>query len=83
MLGFDLQELHKEYSVIVKHVRKLDRVFIEYEATAVVALGILFEDSIERFHHLIKLMDEEKKDLLFDYFINGCGLKRKEISTSF
>ena len=44
----------------------------------IIALGILFEDGIESFEKLIALMDKrEKHDLLFDYLINGCGLKRE------
>ena len=50
----------------------------------IVSLGILFEEGIEKFEKLIIIMDEFKNnDLLFDYLINGCGLKRKYYSEVF
>ena len=50
----------------------------------IVSLGILFEEGIEKFEKLIIIMDESRHhDLLSDYFINGCGLKRKYYSEVF
>ena len=76
-LGFDLSELHREYLELIDQIDNVES-RSGFFPSNIIALGILFEDGIERFQHLINLMDEEKKnDLLFDYLINGCGLKRK------
>ena len=76
-LGFDLSELHREYLELIEQIDNVES-RSGFFPSNIIALGILFEDGIERFQHLINLMDEEKKnDLLFDYLINGCGLKRK------
>ena len=82
-LGKDLSELHKEYLELIDQIDNVES-RSGFFPSNIIALGILFEDGIERFQHLINLMDEEKKnDLLFDYLINGCGLKREFNSERF
>ena len=82
-LGRDLSELHEEYLVLLDQIDKINYncgFFYAY----VFALGILFEEGIEKFEKLISIMDEFKDhDLLSEYFINGCGLKRKYYSEVF
>ena len=76
-LGFDLSELHKEYLELIEQIDNIESIG-GFFTSNIIALGILFEDGIESFEKLISLMDkEELHDLLFDYLINGCGLKRK------
>ena len=76
-LGFDLSELHKEYLELIEQIDNIESIG-GFFTSNIIALGILFEDGIESFEKLIALMDkEELHDLLFDYLINGCGLKRK------
>ena len=82
-LGEDLLELHKEYLVLLAQIDKIKSNCGFFDAY-VFALGILFEEGIEKFEKLIIIMDEFKNnDLLFDYLINGCGLKRKYYSEVF
>ena len=76
-LGFDLSELHKEYLELIEQIDNVESI-TSFFPFNIIALGILFEDGIESFEKLIALMDKrEKHDLLFDYLINGCGLKRE------
>ena len=76
-LGFDLSELHKEYLELIEQIDNIESIG-GFFTSNIIALGILFEDGIESFEKLIALMDkEELHDLLFDYLINGCGLKRE------
>ena len=76
-LGEDLSELHKEYLELIEQIDNIESIG-GFFTSNIIALGILFEDGIESFEKLIALMDkEELHDLLFDYLINGCGLKRK------
>ena len=82
-LGEDLLELHKEYLVLLDQIDKIKSLG-GYFFADIVSLGILFEEGIEKFEKLIIIMDEFKNnDLLFDYLINGCGLKRKYYSEVF
>ena len=82
-LGEDLLELHKEYLVLLAQIDKIKSNCGFFDAY-VFALGILFEEGIEKFEKLIIIMDESRHhDLLSDYFINGCGLKRKYYSEVF
>ena len=82
-LGEDLLELHKEYLVLLDQIDKIKSNCGFFDAY-VFALGILFEEGIEKFEKLIIIMDESRHhDLLSDYFINGCGLKRKYYSEVF
>ena len=82
-LGEDLLELHKEYLVLLAQIDKINYNCGFFDAY-VFALGILFEEGIEKFEKLIIIMDESRHhDLLSDYFINGCGLKRKYYSEVF
>ena len=82
-LGFDLSELHKEYLELIEQIDNIESIDSFFPSN-IIALGILFEDGIESFEKLIALMDkEELHDLLFDYLINGCGLKRKYYSEVF
>ena len=78
-----MSELHEEYLVLLDQIDKINYncgFFYAY----VFALGILFEEGIEKFEKLISIMDEFKDhDLLSEYFINGCGLKRKYYSEVF
>ena len=76
-LGFDLSELHKEYLEVIEQIDHIESRGGFFPSN-IIALGILFEDGIGKFEKLITLMDKkEYHDLLFDYLINGCGLKRK------
>ena len=76
-LGFDLSELHKEYLELIEQIDNIESIG-GFFTSNIIALGILFEDGIESFEKLIALIDKrEKHDLLFDYLINGCGLKRE------
>ena len=82
-LGEDLLELHKEYLVLLAQIDKIKSNCGFFDAY-VFALGILFEEGIEKFEKLIIIMDEFKNnDLLFDYLTNACGLKRKYYSEVF
>ena len=82
-LGEDLSELHKEYLGLLDQIDKIKSLG-GYFFADIVSLGILFEEGIEKFEKLIIIMDEFKNnDLLFDYLINGCGLKRKYYSEVF
>ena len=82
-LGEDLLELHKEYLVLLDQIDKIKSLGGYFFAN-IVSLGILFEEGIEKFEKLIIIMDESRHhDLLSDYFINGCGLKRKYYSEVF
>ncbi len=82
-LGEDLSELHKEYLGLLDQIDKIKSLG-GYFFADIVSLGILFEEGIEKFEKLIIIMDEFKSnDLLFDYLINGCGLKRKYYSKVF
>ena len=82
-LGKDLSELHKEYLVLLDQIDKIKSNCGFFDAY-VFALGILFEEGIEKFEKLISIMDESiHHDLLSDYLINGCGLKRKYYSEVF
>ncbi len=76
-LGFDLSELHKEYLEVIEQIDNIESIGGFFPSN-IIALGILFEDGIESFEKLIALMDKkEYHDLLFDYLINGCGLRRE------
>ncbi len=76
-LGFDLSELHKEYLELIEQIDNIESID-SFFSSNIIALGILFEDGIGKFEKLIALMDkEELHDFLFDYLINGCGLKRE------
>ena len=76
-LGFDLSELHKEYLELIEQIDNIESIDSFFPSN-IIALGILFEDGIGKFEKLIALMDkEELHDFLFDYLINGCGLKRE------
>ena len=78
-----MSELHKEYLVLLDQIDKIKSNCGFFDAY-VFALGILFEEGIEKFEKLISIMDESiHHDLLSDYLINGCGLKRKYYSEVF
>ena len=82
-LGFDLSELHKEYLEVIEQIDHIESRGGFFPSN-IIALGILFEDGIGKFEKLITLMDKkEYHDLLFDYLINGCGLKREFNSERF
>ena len=55
-LGFDLSELHREYLELIDQIDNVES-RSGFFPSNIIALGILFEDGIERFQHLINLMD--------------------------
>ena len=82
-LGAELSELREEYLGLLDQIDKIKSLGGYFFAN-IVSLGILFEEGIEKFEKLIIIMDEFKSnDFLFDYLINGCGLKRKYYSEVF
>ncbi len=82
-LGAELSELREEYLVLLEQVDKTSYNF-GFRDCSVLALGILFEEGIEKFEKLIGIMDRVKKhDLMYDYIVNACGLKRKFYSDVF
>ena len=82
-LGAELSELREEYLVLLDQVDKTSY-NCGFNDCSVLALGILFEEGIEKFEKLISIMDRVKKhDLMYDYIVNACGLKRKFYSDSF
>ena len=82
-LGAELSELREEYLGLLEQIDKIKSLG-GYFFADIVSLGILFEEGIEKFEKLIIIMDESRHhDLLSDYFINGCGLKRKYYSEVF
>lgn len=82
-LGAELSELREEYLVLLDQVDKI-KSNCGFRDCSVLALGILFEEGIEKFEKLISIMDKFKQhDLMYDYIVNACGLKRKFYSDSF
>ena len=82
-LGSELSELREEYLVLLDQVDKTSYNF-GFRDCSVLALGILFEEGIEKFEKLISIMDRVKKhDLMYDYIVNACGFKRKFYSDVF
>ena len=82
-LGVELSELREEYLVLLDQVDKTSYNF-GFRDCSVLALGILFEEGLEKFEKLISIMDRVKKhDLMYDYIVNACGFKRKFYSDVF
>lgn len=77
ILGSDLNQLHNEYLEISNDFQKIDYLVHSNNIVDILALGILFEDSIENLKKIVKLSDLSKvNDIVFDYLANGCGIKR-------
>ena len=77
ILGSDLNQLHKEYLEISNDFQKIDYLVHSNNIVDILALGILFEDSIENLKKIVELGDLSKvNDIVFDYLANGCGIKR-------
>lgn len=77
ILGSDLNQLHKEYLEISDDFKKIDYLVHSNNIVDILALGILFEDSLENLNKIVKLGDISKvNDITFDYLANGCGIKR-------
>ena len=77
ILGSDLNQLHNEYLEISNDFQKIDYLVHSNNIVDILALGILFEDSLENLKKIVKLGDLSKvNDIVFDYLANGCGIKR-------
>ena len=77
ILGSDLNQLHNEYLEISNDFQKIDYLVHSNNIVDILALGILFEDSMENLKKIVKLGDLSKvNDIVFDYLANGCGIKR-------
>lgn len=77
ILGSDLNQLHNEYLEISNDFQKIDYLVHNNNIVDILALGILFEDSLENLKKIVKLGDLSKvNDIVFDYLANGCGIKR-------
>ena len=77
ILGSDLNQLHKEYLEISNDFQKIDYLVHSNNIVDILALGILFEDSIENLKKIVELGNLSKvNDIVFDYLANGCGIKR-------
>ena len=72
-LGAELSELREEYLVLLDQVDKI-KSNCGFRDCSVLALGILFEEGLEKFEKLISIMDRVKKhDLMYDYIVNEIG----------
>lgn len=77
ILGSDLNQLHNEYLEISNDFQKIDYLVHSNNIVDILALGILFEDSLDNLKKIVKLGDLSKvNDIVFDYLANGCGIKR-------
>lgn len=77
ILGSDLNQLHNEYLEISSDFQKIDYLVHSNNIVDILALGILFEDSLENLKKIVELGDLCKvNDIVFDYLANGCGIKR-------
>lgn len=84
-LGMDcdsLEELYLSSIPIIAEIGSEDIGYVNF--IQFFALGILLEAPIEKMNELVKKVDEEElDDVLLDFLINACSLKRKIKSKSF